>query len=85
MSALTSAAHTFLKAYVFANSAYHMNMLPALVQFLHRAYFSLFVYTWCKTIDAGYFTTWQGLTSKLARKHLSASIETAKVHLRLAS
>ena len=37
MSALTSAAHTPLQAYMFANSAYHMNMLPYLVQFLHRA------------------------------------------------
>ena len=37
MYALTSAAHTRPQANVFANSAYHMNTLPALVQFLNRA------------------------------------------------
>ena len=36
MSALTSAAHTPLQAYVFSNSRYHMNTLPALVQFHQR-------------------------------------------------
>ena len=55
-----------------------MNTLPALVQFLKMACFSLVVDTWCKAIDAGYFTTWTGLTSKLVRKHLPKSIETAK-------
>ena len=60
-----------------------MNMLPNLVQFLHRACFSPVVDTWFKAIDAGYFTTCTGLTSKLVRKHLPASIDTAKVHLRL--
>ena len=74
MSALTSAAHTRPQAYVFTNSAYHMNMLPALVQFLHRACFSPVLYTWCKAIDAGYFTNWPGLTSKLVHKHLPTSI-----------
>ena len=83
MSALTSAAHTTLQAYVFSNSAYHMNTLPALVQLLHRAYFILIVYTWFKAIDTGYFTTWQGIASKIVRKHLPNSIETSKGHLRL--
>ena len=45
MAALTSAAHTHPQAYVFANSAYHMNTLPALVQFLRRACFIRFVDT----------------------------------------
>ena len=84
MSAITSAAHTFPQAYVFANIAYHMNTLPALVQFLHMDLFIPVVDTWCKAIDAGYFTTWPGLTSKLVRKHPSPSIETAKGHPRLA-
>ena len=74
---------TAAQAYVFANNAYHMITLPALVQFLHRACFSLVVDTWCKAIDAGYFTTWPGLTAKLVCKQLPASIETAKGHLRL--
>ena len=40
--------------------------------------------TWCKAIDAGYFTTWPGLTSNLVCKHLPVSIEMAKCHLQLA-
>ena len=84
MSSLTSAAHTSPQAYIFANTAYHMSTLPALVQFLHRACFRPVVDTCCKAIDAGYFTTWPGFTSKLVHKHLPTSIETAKVHLRLA-
>ena len=61
-----------------------MNTLTDLVQFLHRACFIPVVDTWYKAIDAGYFTTWPGLTSKLVRKHLPMSIEMAKGHLRLA-
>ena len=70
MSALTSADHTTLQAYVSANSVYHMNTLPALVQNLYRDCFRPVVDTWCKAIDSGYFTTWPGLTSRLVRKHL---------------
>ena len=84
MSALTSAAHTHPQAYVFANSAYHMIMLPALVQFLHRACFRPVVDTWCKAIDAGYLNTCPGLTSNIVRKHLPTFIETANGHFRLA-
>ena len=84
MAALTSASHTHPQVYVFANSAHHMNTLPALLQFLHRACFSPVVDTWYKAIGAGYFATWLGLTSKLLQKHLLASNETAKGHLRLA-
>ena len=83
MAALNSAAYNQTQAYVFANSTYHMNMLSALVQFLHMACFIPVVYTWCKAIDAGYFTTCPGLTSKLVCKHLLTSIETAKGYLRL--
>ena len=60
-----------------------MNMLPALLQFMHRACFSPVVDTGYKSIDAGYFANWPGLISKLVRKHLPTSIETAKGHLRL--
>ena len=83
MSALTSADHTTLQAYVFSNSAYHINTLTALVQLLHRACFIPIVYILCKAIDSGYFTTWQGLTFKIMRKHLPNSIEMAKGLLRL--
>ena len=78
MSALTSADHIPPQAYVFSKSANHINTLPALVQFLNRACFSPVVYTWCKAINAGYFATWPGLTSKLVRKDLPMSIKTAK-------
>ena len=60
-----------------------MSTLPVLVQFLHRDCFSPVMDTWCTAIDAGYFTTWYGLTSKLVYNHLPASIDTAKVNLRL--
>ena len=83
MSALTIASHTPLKSYVFTNSLYHMNTLPALVHFLHMACFIPVVDTWCKAIDTGYFTTWTGLTSNLVCKHLPKSIKTAKGHIRL--
>ena len=83
ISALTSAAHTPLQAYVFANSAYHMNTLPSLVQFLHRACFIPVIDTWYKAIYAGHFTTCTGLTSRLVYKNLPKSIETAKGHLRI--
>ena len=60
-----------------------MSTLPILFQFLHRAFFSPVVGTWCKDIDAGYFTIWTGLTYKLVRKEPPASIKKAKVHLSL--
>ena len=82
--AITSAAHTPLQSYSFANSVYHMNTLPALVQFLLWACFSPIIDTCCKAIYAGLFTTWPGLTSNLVRKQLPKFIETAKGHLRLA-
>ena len=82
-AALTSAAHTHPQAYVFASSAYHISTLPALLQFLHKACFIPVVDTWCKAIDAEYFTTCPCLTSKTVRKDLPVSIDTAKVHLRL--
>ena len=83
MSALTSEARNPLQAYAFSNIAYHMNTLTYLVQFLHRYYFNPVVDTWYKAINAGYLTTWTGLTSKLVRKHLPKSIETSKVQHRL--
>ena len=83
MYALTSVNHTTLQAYVFTNRTYHMNTLPALVQFLHRACFIPGVDTWCKAIDTGYFTTFTCLTYRLVRKQHRKSNETDKDHLRL--
>ena len=59
--------------------------LPALVQFLHRACFIFVVDTWYKAIDAGYFTTYPGLTSRIVRKNLPKSNKTAKGHLRISN
>jgi hypothetical protein len=53
-----------------------------LIIYLHRAAFSPVVSTWTKAIDAGFFTTWPGLTSDLVRKHLPKSLATAKGHLK---
>jgi hypothetical protein len=59
-----------------------MKTMSDLVHYLHRACFSPVVKTWTQAIDAGFFTTWPGLTSALVRKHLPKSIATAKGHLR---
>ena len=53
-----------------------------LVQYLHRAAFSLVVSTWTQAIDSGLFATWPGLTSDLVHKHLPKSLATAKGDLR---
>ena len=65
-----------------ANSVYEMTTLKDLVIYLHRACFSPVTSTWTKAINAGYFSTWPGLTSDLVRKHLPKSVATAKGHLR---
>ena len=66
-----------------AHSVYKMTTLQDLVIYLHHACFSPVPSTWIKAIDAGYFSTWPGLTSDLVRKHLPKSVATAKGHLRL--
>jgi hypothetical protein len=43
-----------------------------LILYLHRAAFSPVVSNWTKAINAGFFTTWPGLTSGLVRKHFSS-------------
>ena len=50
------------------NSAYHMATIKDLIVYLHRACFSPTMSTWTQAIDAGYFATWPGLTSKLVKK-----------------
>ena len=59
-----------------------MTTLRDLVTYLHRACFSPVTRTWTKAIDAGFFSTWPGLTSDLVRKHLPKSLATAKGHLK---
>ena len=66
----------------FACSANKMKTKAELVEHLHRCAFSPVVHTWTKAIDAGYFATWPGLTSKMVRKHLPKLLVAAKGHLK---
>ena len=52
------------------------------IKFMHAACFSPCVCTWCQAIDAGYFSTWPGLTSKRMRQFIPHNtIPTVKGHL----
>ena len=53
-----------------------------LVLYLHQAACIPFPLTWMKSIDAGFYATWPGLTSALVCKHLPKSIYTAKGNIR---
>ena len=64
-----------------ASNAHKMTTKAELVQYLHRASFSLLVSTWTQAIDSGFSTTWPGLTSDLVRKHLPKSLTTSKGHI----
>jgi hypothetical protein len=64
------------------NNAYEMRTIRDLVVYLHRTCFSPARSTWTDAIDAGFFTTWPGLTAALVRKHLPKSLATAKGHLK---
>ena len=66
----------------FYYSAYEIKINAELVQYLHWCAFSMVVHTWTKSIDARYFATWSGLTSKLVRKHLPKLLATAKGYLK---
>ena len=66
----------------FACSAYKIKTKADLFQYLHRCAFSPLVHTWTKAIDAGYFATWPGLTSKLVHKHLPKLLASVKEHLK---
>ena len=52
------------------------------IRFMHAACFSPCLSTWCKAIDAGYFSSWHGLTSKRVRQFIKHIPEaTTKGHL----
>jgi len=52
------------------------------IKFMHAACFSPCLSTWCKAIDAGYFSSWHGLTSKRVRQFIKQIPEaTAKGHM----
>ena len=58
-----------------------MSSKADLIQYMHRFTFIPVVITWTQAIDAGYFSTWPGLTSDLVLKHLPKSLETTIVHI----
>ena len=65
----------------YAHSAYNISTKSDLVRYLHHAAFSPVLSTWTKAIDAGYHTTWTGLTLYLVHKHLPKALATAQGHL----
>jgi hypothetical protein len=52
-----------------------------LVTFLHAACFSPATLTFLRTVKAGYFATWPGLTPQLITKHLPKCFASVKGHL----
>ena len=79
---ITSALVPVAPVTLVSNNVYVMRTLSDLVQYHHRSCFSPVVKTWTAAIDAGFYTTWPGLTSALVRKHLPKSVATAKGHLK---
>ena len=64
-----------------ACTSYKMRNKSDVVHYLHNCSFVLVGTTWTKAIDAGYFSTWPGLTSELVCKHLPKSMDISKGHL----
>ena len=74
--------HPFSKP-VFALGAKSQQFatLPQRIAFYHAALFSPALSTLCKTLDAGYLTTWPELTSALVRKYPPQSRAMIEGHL----
>ena len=52
------------------------------IKFMHAACFSPCLSTWCKAIDAGFFSSWHGLTSKRVRQFIKQIPDaTSKGHM----
>ena len=64
------------------NSIYHLTRMRDIVQYLHKACFYPPKSTWIKAIQAGYFTTWPGLTSDAVMKFLPEEPATIKGHFK---
>ena len=67
-----------------ANSVYEMNKSEDIIKYLSTVMWNPIPESWITAIDAGFFATWPGLTSKLVRKYLckDRNIETDQGHLR---
>ena len=69
------------------NEASNVKLLrtkPDLAKYHHLSCWSPVLTTWCNAINAGYFATFPGLTTKFVRKHLPKSITTTKGHMKKA-
>jgi hypothetical protein len=62
-------------------SAIAAETLGERIAFLHTCAGPPAIITFRKAIDAGYFTTWPGLTAKRVDQYLSAPAATIKGHL----
>lgn len=67
-----------------ANSVCEMNKKEDIIKYLSTVMWNPLPESWIKAIDAGFFATWLGLTSKLARKYQckTRNIKTDQGHLR---
>lgn len=60
----------FPKINNFSNLVYKLNKKEDIVKYLSTAMQNPVPQTWIQAIDASFFSTWPGLTSKLVRKYL---------------
>ena len=59
-----------LMANARALNAYELRVVPQLIQYLHGAAGFLPKLTWIDAINAGFYSTWLGLTAALVRQYL---------------
>ena len=64
-----------------AHSAYDLQILEALVQYIHTAAGFPVNPTWLRAIEKGNFDTWPGLTYSNAEKYCPHSVEIIKGHM----
>ena len=65
-----------------AANAYELRAVPALISYLHGCAGYIPKETWIAGINAGYYTTWPGLTSTRVRKYLQKSEHTIIGHMK---
>jgi hypothetical protein len=65
-----------------AANAYELRAVPALISYLHGCAGYIPKETWITGIDAGYYTTWPGLTATRVRKYLQKSEHTVMGHMK---
>ena len=65
-----------------AANAYELRAVPALISYLHGCAGYIPKETWIAGINAGYYTTWPGLTLTRVRKYLQKSEHTVMGHMK---